>query len=74
MNIEQLELEQMREVSKEHFEALYRISHILNSTEYQGSLIEDALDWVIKVINAERGVFAKYNSDENIFKIITARK
>ncbi|MCZ7602430.1 MAG: sigma-54-dependent Fis family transcriptional regulator [Melioribacteraceae bacterium] len=73
MNIEQLELEQMREVSKEHFEALYRISHILNSTEYQGSLIEDALDWVIKVINAERGVFAKYNSDENIFKIITAR-
>ncbi|KUG26297.1 two-component sensor cbrb: intrcellular carbon:nitrogen balance [hydrocarbon metagenome] len=73
MNIEQLELKHIREITKEHFEALYKISHILNTTDYQDSLIEDALDWVIKVINAERGVFVKYNHVRNEFSIITAR-
>lgn len=73
MNIEQLELKHIREITKEHFEALYKISHILNTTDYQDSLIEDALDWVIKVINAERGVFVKYNHVKNEFSIITAR-
>lgn len=73
MNIEQLELKHIREITKEHFEALYQISHILNTTDYQDSLIEDALDWVIKVINAERGVFVKYNYSNNEFAIITAR-
>ncbi|HET53665.1 MAG TPA: GAF domain-containing protein [Ignavibacteria bacterium] len=73
MNIEQLELKHIREITKEHFEALYQISHILNTTDYQESLIEDALDWVIKVINAERGVFVKYNYSNNEFAIITAR-
>lgn len=73
MNIEELELRYIKEVTEEHFKALYQISHILNTTDYQDSLIEDALDWVIKVINAERGVFAKYDSANNSFSIITAR-
>ena len=73
MNIEQLEMKHMREVTKEHFEALYQISHILNSSDYQDSLIEDALDWVIKVINAERGAFVKYNGTSDDFRIVTAR-
>lgn len=73
MNIEQLELKHIKEVSKEHFEALYKISRILNTTDYQDSLVDEALDWVIKVINAERGVFAKYNTADGEFSIITAR-
>ncbi len=73
MNIEELELRHIKEVTKEHFEALYRISRILNTADYQESLIDEALDWVIKVINAERGVFAKYDVDKNSFSIITAR-
>jgi len=73
MNLEQLELKHLREVSKEHFEALYKISHILNTADYQDSLIDEALDWVIKVINAERGVFARYNPSTKEFSIITAR-
>lgn len=73
MNLGKLELEHINEVSKEHFQALYQISQILNKAVYEDSLIDEALDWVIKVINAERGVFAKYDKVENDFHIINAR-
>ena len=73
MNIEQLELEHLNRVSKEHFQALYQISQILNKADYEDYLIDEALDWVIKVINAERGVFAKYDTEKKDFHIINAR-
>ena len=73
MNLEQIELEHINAVSKEHFHALYEISQILNTADYEDYLIDEALDWVIKVINAERGVFAKYDNGKNDFQIINAR-
>ncbi len=47
---------------------------ILNSATKQELLIEDAIDIVINVINAERGLFVKYDEINDSFSIITARK
>ncbi len=63
----------IKELTKEQFEELLRISELLNTASYAESLMEEALDWVIHVINAERGVFVKYLESENSFSIISAR-
>lgn len=60
------------ELSGSHFDSLYKISQILNSSEYTDSLIESALDIVIESLNAERGIFVKYEKDKD-FTIISAR-
>lgn len=62
----------IRDISQEQFETLYQISQLLNQAVYQDVLIEQALDWVVQSINAERGLFVKYNK-ENDFSIIAAR-
>ncbi len=64
---------QIKELSKEQFEALYKISEALNSVEYQAKLIEHVLDLIIDVINADRALFVKYNSGSKDFNIISAR-
>lgn len=63
----------IKELTKEQFESLYKFTQILNSVEYQDSLIENVLDVIIEVINAERGLFAKFNKDKNSFNILSAR-
>jgi len=65
--------EKIRLIDKEQFETLYQISRILNSAVYQDTLISDTLDLIIKVINAERGLFVKYNDETNDFTIVAAR-
>ncbi len=64
----------IKNLSRDEFESLYEFSQILNSATRQDSLIEDAIDIVIKVINAERGLFVKYDETNDTFSIITARK
>jgi len=64
----------IKNLSKDEFESLYEFSQILNSTTKQELLIEDAIDIVINVINAERGLFVKYDESNDNFSIITARK
>ena len=63
----------IRNLNQEQFEALQYISQKLNTAVYQDSLIEETLDWVIDIINAERGLFVKYNEETKEFSIITAR-
>jgi len=65
--------ESIRLINKEQFETLYQISQALNSVKYEDSLIQETLDLVIKVINAERGLFVKYDELTNQFDIIAAR-
>ena len=65
--------ESVKYLAKEQFETLYQISKVLNSVIYEDSLIQETLDLVIKVINAERGLFVKYIESENRFEIIGAR-
>jgi len=64
----------IKNLSKDEFESLYEFSQILNSATKQELLIEDAIDIVINIINAERGLFVKYDEANNNFSIITARK
>lgn len=63
----------IRSITKEQFETLYQISQALNSIVYEDSLISETLDLIIKVLNAERGLFVKYNEETNKFDIIGAR-
>lgn len=67
------DIDSIKNITKEQFQALYQISNILNSASYEEVLIEQSLDWVIKSINAERGLFAKYETQKNDFSIIAAR-
>jgi Nif-specific regulatory protein len=60
-------------LSKEQFNTLYQISQSLNTAVYEDSLIENSLDLIVKVLNAERGLFVKYNAGEKSFSIISAR-
>jgi Nif-specific regulatory protein len=64
----------IKNLSKDEFESLYEFTQILNSATRQDLLIEDAIDIVINVINAERGLFVKYDETNNTFSIISARK
>lgn len=64
----------IKNLSKEEFEALFEFTQVLNSPNQQDSLIENAIDVVINVINAERGLFVKYDEPTNNFSIISARK
>ena len=67
------DIEQIRLITKEQYETLYKISQILNSAVYENVLIKDSLDLVIKVIKAERGLVVKYDEVNNKFDIIAAR-
>lgn len=58
-------------LNREQFEALLTLSRQLNTPEYSDGLIEEALDLVIRVLNAERGLFVRCKKDEN--KLIAAR-
>ncbi len=64
----------IKNLSKSEFESLYEFSEILNTATRQDSLIEDTIDIVIQVINAERGLFVRYFESTDSFSIITARK
>ncbi len=67
------QIDQIRLISKEQFDTLYQISQILNSAFYEDTFIQETLDIIIKVVNAERGLFVKYEEETNKFKIIAAR-
>ncbi len=67
------DLEQIRLISKEQFNTLYQISKTLNSAVYESALINDTIDLVIKVINAERGLVVKYDETTKKFTIVAAR-
>jgi len=66
-------LSKIRSIDKEQFNTLYKISRVLNSAVYEDSLIEQTLDLIIQVLSAERGLFVRYNKDDNKFSIIAAR-
>ena len=66
-------ISRLREIGKDQLELLYRIAEMLNVATVQDMLIEQALDLVIQFLKAERGLFVKYNKDQNSFSIIAGR-
>lgn len=63
----------LKGLTREQFEELLRISRLLNASAYEESLMEQALDWVIGVVNAERGLCAKFHPETDTFSVIAAR-
>ncbi len=69
---EQFEAKTFENLKSEQFEALLQISRRLNEATFHENLISDALDMAIRVLRAERGLFAKREKDDR-FSIIAAR-
>lgn len=67
------EIEQIKSIEKEQFEVLYQITKSLNNVIYEKSLFEETLDIIIRILNAERALFAKYNESDYKFTIVAAR-
>ena len=63
----------LKNLSEIQFEALNHLSENLNSTSEGESLIENVIDILIEVTNAERGLFATYNHETFEFSIVSAR-
>lgn len=67
------ELKDIRNIRKEQFDVLHRISRMLNAATLPENLVEKALDLIVEVIRAERALFVKYNEASDDFSIIGAR-
>jgi len=66
-------LKKIKALDKDQYAALLKIAQTLNSAQYEDALIEEALDQMIKAIDAERGLFVKHNKESKGFDIISAR-
>ncbi|MBK8944146.1 MAG: sigma 54-interacting transcriptional regulator [Ignavibacteriae bacterium] len=66
-------ISELKNLTKDQYEALYNLSQTLNSASQEESLIENIIDILIEVTNAERGLFAKYDSETFKFSIVSAR-
>ncbi len=66
-------IEKIRNIGKEQFDTLYRISRMLNSETDRENLVEKALDLIVEAIRAERAVFVRYLEGPKEFSIIAAR-
>ncbi len=72
-NFEDQILSKFKAPTSDQFEAIYKFSQKLNSIVNQEALISEALDLVVKAIDAERGLFVKYDPGSKSFSIIAAR-
>jgi len=66
-------IQKLASIHKEQFDTLYQISQLLNASDLQEHLISDALDLVVRVLNAERALFAQCEMEMDQFRIIAAR-
>ncbi len=60
-------------VSPDQYETLLRISRLLNAAEYTENLIHQALDLLLESIGAERGIFVRYDAQQDRFEMIAGR-
>jgi Nif-specific regulatory protein len=70
----QNKIAEIKSFSQEQFSVLFQISKLLSGVTHKENLIEQALDLVVEVIRADRGVFVRYNTETTAFEIIAARK
>lgn len=68
-----INISELKSLTKKQYEALYNLSQSLSSTSQQELLIENAIDILVEVTNAERGLFAKYDHQNYSFSIVSAR-
>jgi Nif-specific regulatory protein len=63
----------IRGIGREQLELLYRISALLSHTAMEEKLMEQILDLVISYLQAERGLFTRYDSQTDHFSVIAVR-
>ena len=68
----QLKVKNLENLQQEQFDVLLHLSTMLNAATYHENLVADSLDLAIRVLKAERGLFAK-REEGNSFDIIAAR-
>lgn len=68
-----ININELKKLTNEQYEALNYLSQTLNSPLQEESLIEKVVDILIEVTNAERGLFAKYDNETFHFSIVSAR-
>ena len=59
---------------EEKLNAIEQLTKKLNSIEFEDSLINETLDIIVSTLDAERGLFVKYDKEKDNFEIISARK
>ena len=70
---DQVEFSTIRGIGKEQLELLYRISALLSHTGLEEKLMEQILDLVISYLQAERGLFVRYDSRTDHFNVVAVR-
>ena len=69
----EVNIRKITNLTEDQYEILFKLSETLNSSSYKETLIEEALDLLVSAIDAERGLFARYNEGSENFKIVSAR-
>lgn len=64
--------EKMPVLTEDQYKKLYEISRRLNSAEDLSTLFSSSLHLVLEVVDAERGIFARYHPDEDRFSLVSA--
>jgi Nif-specific regulatory protein len=67
------DIKELKNLTKDQYEALYNLSQTLNSSSQEKSFIENVIDILVDVTNAERGIFSKYDHETAKFSIVSAR-
>ncbi len=67
------ELDRIKSLEIDQFEGLYHISQKLIEAEYRENLMQDALDIIIKALDAERGLFIQFTTNSQEFVVLTGR-
>jgi Nif-specific regulatory protein len=63
----------IRSIGKEQLQLLYRISELLSHAGLEEALMEQILDLVISYLQAERGLFARYDRQTDHFSVVAVR-
>ncbi len=66
-------LSQLGEFDDRQLAILHRITRLLNRAVYQDALLDEVLQLVVEVVNAERGLVVRHDARENGFHIVAAR-
>lgn len=67
------ELDRLKTLEMDQFDGLFHISQRLIEAEYRETLIQDALDIIIKALDAERGLFIQFTRDSQEFVVLSGR-
>jgi Nif-specific regulatory protein len=63
----------IRGIGREQLELLYQISELLSRASLEKNLMEQILDLVISYLQAERGLFSRYDSKTDHFSVVAVR-